>query len=33
MDVKIGMRVRFRAHPGDDKQPPYPVFTRVEESR
>ena len=30
MDVKIGMRVRFRAHPGDEKQPPYPVFTPVE---
>jgi uncharacterized protein len=27
MQVKIGMRVRFRAHPGDEKQPPYPVFT------
>ena len=27
MNVTIGMRVRFRAHPGDDKQPPYPVFT------
>ena len=30
MQVKIGMRVRFRAHPGDQKQPPYPVFTPVE---
>jgi len=28
--VKIGMRVQFRAHPGDQKQPPYPVFTPVE---
>jgi len=28
--VKIGMRVRFRAHPGDEKQPPYPVFTPAE---
>ena len=27
MQVKIGMRVRFRVHPGDEKQPPYPVFT------
>ena len=27
MAVKIGMRVKFQAHPGDDKQPPYPVFT------
>lgn len=26
MQVKIGMRVRVRMHPGDDKQPPYPVF-------
>ena len=30
MDVKIGMRVKFRTHPGDDKQPPYPVFTPTE---
>lgn len=27
MHVKIGMRVKFRVHPGDAKQPPYPVFT------
>ncbi|MEQ1774453.1 MAG: OB-fold domain-containing protein [Burkholderiales bacterium] len=27
MQVKIGMRVKFRVHPGDDKQAPYPVFT------
>lgn len=26
MQVKIGMRVTVRMHPGDDKQPPYPVF-------
>jgi hypothetical protein len=26
MKVSIGMRVRFRPHPGDDKQQPYPVF-------
>jgi uncharacterized OB-fold protein len=25
--VKIGMRVKVRMHPGDEKQPPYPVFT------
>ncbi len=25
--VKIGMRVRVRMHPGDDRQQPYPVFT------
>jgi uncharacterized OB-fold protein len=30
MQVKIGMRVKFRIHPGDDKQPPYPVFTPLE---
>jgi uncharacterized OB-fold protein len=30
-DVKIGMRVKFRAHPGDKPEdPPYPVFTAVE---
>ncbi len=27
LEVKIGMRVAVRMHPGDDKQPPYPVFT------
>lgn len=27
LEVKIGMRVKVRIHPGDDKQPPYPVFT------
>jgi uncharacterized OB-fold protein len=26
MQVKIGMRVKIRINPGDDKQPPYPVF-------
>ena len=30
MQVKIGMRVKFRAHPGDEKQPPYPVFVPLE---
>lgn len=25
--VTIGMRVKVRIHPGDEKQPPYPVFT------
>ena len=29
MQVKIGMRVKVRFHPGDDKQPPYPVFVAV----
>ena len=27
LQVKIGMRVTVRMHPGDEKQPPYPVFT------
>ena len=31
--VKIGMRVKFRAHPGDDKQQPYPVFIPAEGSK
>jgi len=26
MQVKIGMRVKVRMHPGDEKQPTYPVF-------
>ena len=30
VDVKIGMRVKFRVHAGDEKQPPYPVFTPAE---
>ena len=29
MQVKIDMRVKVRMHPGDEKQPPYPVFTPV----
>ena len=27
MDVKIGMRVKFRVHPAEGEEPPYPVFT------
>lgn len=27
MQVKIGMRVKVRINPGDEKLPPYPVFT------
>lgn len=27
LEVRIGMRVKVRMHPGDEKQPPYPVFT------
>jgi len=30
MQVKIGMRVKVRMHPGDDKQAPYPVFVPAE---
>ena len=33
MQVQIGMRVKFRAHPGDPKQAPYPVFTPAEASK
>jgi uncharacterized OB-fold protein len=33
LQVKIGMRVKVRIHPGDEKQPPYPVFTAQEASR
>src|SRR4029453_3547025 len=33
MQVKIGMRVKVRMTAGDEKQPPYPVFTAVEGSR
>ena len=33
MKVKIGMRVKFRTHPGDEKQAPYPVFTPAEGSK
>jgi uncharacterized OB-fold protein len=29
--VRIGMRVKVNIHPGDEKQPPYPVFTPVED--
>jgi uncharacterized OB-fold protein len=30
MQVKIGMRVKVKMNPGDDKQLPYPVFTPAE---
>ncbi len=30
MDVRIGMRVRFRVHQPDGDEDPYPVFTPVE---
>jgi uncharacterized OB-fold protein len=28
-DVKVGLRVKVRIAPGDEKQPPYPVFVRA----
>jgi len=28
--VKIGMRVKFRVHPAEGDEPPYPVFTPAE---
>ena len=33
MQVKIGMRVKFKVNPGDDKQPPFVVFTPAEGSK
>jgi hypothetical protein len=30
MQVRIGMRVQVKMLPGDEKQPPYPVFTPAE---
>lgn len=33
MSVKIGMRVKVRMTKGDEKQPPYPVFTAVEAAK
>jgi uncharacterized protein len=33
MQVKIGMRVKVRMHPGDEKQPPYPVFAPAERGK
>ena len=30
MQVRIGMRVKVKMLPGDEKQPPYPVFTPQE---
>ena len=30
MQVRIGMRVKVRINPGDEKQLPYPVFTPAE---
>ena len=33
MQVRIGMRVRFRLHPAAGDQPAYPVFVPVEAAR
>jgi uncharacterized protein len=30
LDVRIGMRVKFRVHHAEGDEPPYPVFTPVE---
>ena len=30
LDVRIGMRVKFRVHPADGDGPPYPVFVPCE---
>lgn len=30
--VRIGMRVKVRMAPGSDEQPPYPVFTPLEDA-
>src|SRR5690349_20531420 len=30
LQVKIGMRVKVRIAPGDERQPPYPVFVPLE---
>jgi hypothetical protein len=32
LQVRIGMRVKVKMLPGDEKQPPYPVFTPAERS-
>lgn len=33
MDVKIGMRVKFKVNPGDEKTLPFPVFTPAGDSK
>ena len=30
LDVRIGMRVKFRVHAAEGDEPPYPVFTPAE---
>jgi uncharacterized protein len=32
-EVRIGMRVKVRMNPGDDKQPPHAVFVPAEDAR
>jgi len=32
-DVRIGLRVRFHAAPATDDEPPYPLFSPLEEER
>jgi uncharacterized protein len=32
-EVRIGMRVKFRVHPGDEKLPSYAVFTPAEDAK
>ena len=31
--VKVGMRVKMRMHPGNEKQAPYPVFVPLEQAQ
>jgi uncharacterized OB-fold protein len=33
LQVKIGMRVKVRFQPGDEKQAPYPVFTPAQDNK
>ena len=32
LDVRIGMRVKFRVHAAEGDDPPYPVFTPVQDA-
>jgi uncharacterized protein len=33
LDVRLGMRVKFRVHAAEGDEPPYPVFTPAEGAR
>ena len=33
LDVRIGLRVKFRVHAAEGDEPPYPVFTPAESAR